>query len=285
MIRPIGLALLAAAANSAWAQYVVSARAGTVNFTNGQVSIDAKPVERKSNKITTLKDGQLLHTDNGRAEVLLGPGIFVRLGPHAALRMVDSRLTDTQVRLEEGTALVEVIDIPNGSNLHMLVGDSRTAFRGIGLHRFNADSGDLSVYGGHADVSVGAQTFDAARGRVIHLLNTPIETRFDPRDKDPLLQWAAARSFRLYISNPAARERLTHWEPSNGTYYFNRDFGVQFISRVATRSPLALPFPPPNPSGDLGPRPDPTPKPSSSTQQYPTVTYPGPASVGGFPLN
>jgi len=282
MLRSLTPALLFVAAHSAVAQYVVSARAGTINFTTGQVAVDDKPVERKSNKFPTLKDGQLLRTDNGRAEILLGPGVFLRLGPHAALRMVNSRLSDTQVKIEQGAALVEVIEIPAGSNLHVLLDDTRTAFRGIGLHRFDADSGDLSVYGGHADVSAGAQTFDASRGHIVHLRDTPIETRFDARQPDPLLQWSAARSFRLYITNPAARERLTNWEVSNATYYFNRDFGAQFISRIQTRSPLARPIPPP-PFADLNPRQDPAPRPPSPGSPVPVVTYPGPASGGNFP--
>lgn len=294
MFRALGLALLAAAANSAWGQYVVSARAGTVNFTTGQVSIDDKTVERKATKFPTLKDGQLLRTENGRAEILLGPGVFLRLAPHAALRMVNSRLTDTEVKLEQGTALVEVIEIANGSNVHVLVGDTRTAFRGIGLHRFDADTGELSVYGGHADVIAGSQTFDATRGRVIHLPDPPTESRFDPGKKDPMLQWAAARSFRLYISNPAARARLTNWEVTNASarglnlasdqnrsYYYNRDFGVQFISRITTFSMLAPPVMPPV-SGDLNPRQDPAPKPPGNSN-IPTVTFPGPASGGNFP--
>src|SRR5208283_837387 len=138
-------------------------------------------------------------------------------------------------------------------------------------------SGDLSVYGGHADVSAGAQAFDASRGHTIHLRDVPIESRFDPRDKDPLLQWAAARSFRLYITNPAARARLTNWEVSNAMYYFNRDFGVQFISRIQTPSPLARPTPTPS-FTDLIPRQDPAPRPPSAGSPIPPVTYPGPAS-------
>ena len=263
--------MLVAAAHSAWAQYVVSARAGTISFINGTVSIDDKTVERKSNKFPALKDGQLLRTGDGRAEILLGPGVFVRLGAHAAIRMVNSHLTDTQVKLERGTALVEVIEIANGSNVHVLLGDTSTSFRGIGLHRFDADTGDVSVYGGHADVTSGAQTFDATRGREIHLLPPPTESRFEPRAKDPLLQWAAARSFHLYITNPAARRRLTNWEPSNGRYYYNRDYGVQFISRIQTFPSLAPPvFAPPVSDGS-----------GRGNSNGPTVSYPGPASGGG----
>jgi len=298
MLRSLGLALLIAGANSAWAQYVVSARAGTINLTTGQVFVDDRPVERKATKFTTLIDGQTLRTNNGRAEILLGPGVFLRIGPHATVRMLNSRLEDTRVEIEHGVALVEVIEIANGSSLHVLLGSSTTTFRGIGLHRFDAGSGDLYVFGGHAEVSAGAQTFDATRGRAVHLLDVPAESRFDPRVKDALLQWASSRSFRLFVSNPAARARLTHWEvtnvnaagysiPSdqNRSYYFNRDFGVQFISRVPGRSQVT--FLPPPVMVDANPRPDPAPKaPGSAATQsspYPTSGYPAPASVGGFP--
>jgi hypothetical protein len=191
--------------NPEWAQYIVSARAGTINFTTGKVSVYGKTLEHKSAVFPTLEDGQLLRTaGDGRAEILLGPGVFVRLGPHAALRMVNSDLTDTQVKIEQGIALVEVIEIANGNNVHVLIGATRTAFRGIGLHRFDADTGNLSVYGGHADVTAGFQTFDVTRGRVVHLNGPLTESRLTGK-KYPLLQWAAARSFLLYITNPQAR--------------------------------------------------------------------------------
>lgn len=293
MRRSPGLALLFAVANVASAQYVVSARAGTINFITGQVSVDGQPVDRRPTKITTLKDGQLVRTKNGRAEILLGPGVFLRLGPHAAMRMVNSRLEDTQVEIQQGAALVEVIEIANGSNLHVLLGSARTSFRGIGLHRFDADADDLYVYGGHAEVSAGTRTFDSVRGRVVHLGDAPAESRFDPREKDDLLQWAGRRSFNLFISNRAARERLTNWEVTNvsgagyavandqnRSYYFNRDFGLTFISRIPGISAFA--HVPPTPLSDLGPRPNPAPKPPTGPA-IPGPSYPGSAAGGPLP--
>lgn len=294
MLRSLALALLIAAADSAWAQYVVSAQAGSINLTTGQVFVDDRPVERKATKFSTLKDGQLLRTNNGRAEILLGPGVFLRLGPHSAMRMLNSRLEDTQVEVEQGVALLEVIEIANGGNLHVLLGNSRTSFRGIGLHRFDADSGDLYIFGGHAEVSAGAQTFDASRGRVIHLRDAPAESRFDPHKKDALLQWAASRSYRLFISNPMARMRQTNWEAatanglilsdSNRWYYFNRDFGVTFVSRIPGGSPLARPATPA--FADLLPRQDPANQspvsPATQSAPNPRTAFPGPASGGAF---
>lgn len=287
MRRSLGLALLFATANYASAQYVVSARAGTIHFTTGQVFVDEQPLERKFTSFPMLQEGQLIRTKNGRAEILLGPGVFLRLGPHSAVRMMKSRLEDTQVEIRQGTALVEVIEIANGGNLHVLLGDALTAFRGIGLHRFDADAGDLYVYGGHADVAIGTQTFDAFRGRVVHLRDAPTASRFDPRGKNELLEWAARRSFRLFISNPVARQRRTNWEvthlspvPSdqNRSFYFNPDFGVTYVSRIFDGYARDLTAPP---LSDKPPRQDPP----SRLPAGPSVagpSYPGLASGGPF---
>lgn len=285
----LGLGLLCAAATSVSAQYVVSARAGTIHFTTGQVFVDDRPVDRKSTAFPTLKDGQLLRTKNGRAEILLGPGVFLRLGPHAAIRMVNGRLEDTQVEIQQGAALVEVIDIANGGSLHVNLGNARTAFRGIGLHRFDADSGDLYVYGGHAEVSVATHLFDLSRGRVVHLRDSPVESRFNPRAKDDLFAWAARRSFHLFISNSAAQRHLTNWEVSNldanpsvvsdqdRWFYFNPDYGVTFVSRYPGVSALARTNPA---QTDLSHQnPDSSLRTSPST---PGASNPGPASGGPF---
>jgi len=190
-----------------------------------------------------LQQGQVLRTGNGRAEVLLGPGVFLRLGEHGALRMLDTRLENAQVEVQEGTALVEVVEIPKGSEVHVVVGPSRTGFKGIGLHRFEAGSHELRVYGGHAEVFAADQTVEAGRGKVVHLGDTLSVSRFDPRRKDALHQWAARRSFLLYSSDLQARSRRTNWEitlvtpPGNKlgipsdqdrTFASNRDFGVMF---------------------------------------------------------
>ena len=229
-------AIAVSVVNPIWAQYVIGARAGTINSTTGKVSIDGQTLELEpeSDVFPTLKDGQLLRTAaDGRAEILLGPWVFLRLGPHAAVRMLNSNLTDTQVKIEQGVALIEVIEVPNGNNVHVLIGTTSTTFRGLGLHRFDADKGDLSVYGGHADVTASARTFNVNRGRLLHLNGPFTESRFKTGKKYPLLLWSASRSFDLYITNPEARVRLTNWE-AKGTYYYNRDYGILWISSVYT---------------------------------------------------
>ncbi len=248
-LRKIGkLVLFLLGTHAAWAQYVISTRAGTIHYIRGQVSVDGQPLKLTPLKFPLLKEGQVLRTGTGRAEVLLGPGVFLRLGEHGALRMLDTRLENAEVEVQQGTSLVEVVEMPNGSDVHVVSGPTRTGFKGIGLHRFEADSHELRVFGGHAEVIAGDKKVEAGRGRVVHLGDSLSVSRFDPGKKDALHQWAARRSFLLFRSNSS---RPTNWEvsvvtPANNklrlptdqdrAFISNRDFGVMFYSQAKTRA-------------------------------------------------
>jgi hypothetical protein len=116
MMKPIAIALLAGAllaltATPGLAQYVVSAKSGTVNFTEGQVQLDGRTLESSVTHYPDIKEGSVLSTEDGRAEVLLTPGVTLRLGDHASLKMITNRLIDTRVELLGGKAVVEADQI------------------------------------------------------------------------------------------------------------------------------------------------------------------------------
>jgi hypothetical protein len=234
--------------HAAWAQHVVSTRAGTINYIRGQVSVDGQSLKLTPLKFLSLKEGQVLRTSAGRAEVLLGPGVVLRLGEHGTLRMLDTRLESAEVELQQGTSLVEVVEMPNASDVHVVLGPTRTGFKGMGLHRFEADSHELEVFGGHAEVFTGNQKVEAGRGRLVHLEDTLSVSKFDPGRKDALHQWAARRSFLLFRSN---NSRQANWEVSvvtpvnnkmgittdqDRTFVSNRYFGVMFYSKGMKRA-------------------------------------------------
>src|SRR6516162_3596163 len=73
-----------------------SARPGTVNYVEGQVSLDNQTLDQKSVGSTAGDAGQSLTTEAGKAEVLLTPGVFLRLGRESSVRMVSSSLIDTK---------------------------------------------------------------------------------------------------------------------------------------------------------------------------------------------
>src|SRR5215475_5744633 len=57
---------------------------GTLNYVEGQASIGNEALNTKSVGAAELEPGQTLATENGRAEVLLTPGIFLRLGDNSS---------------------------------------------------------------------------------------------------------------------------------------------------------------------------------------------------------
>src|ERR1700693_2880587 len=57
-----------------------SALPGTVNYIQGQVTINGKAVAATQVGSTTVMTGQTLSVGTGKAEILLTPGTFLRVG-------------------------------------------------------------------------------------------------------------------------------------------------------------------------------------------------------------
>ena len=60
---------------------------GTLNYLEGQASIGNEALNAKSVGSTELQAGQTLTTENGKAEILLTPGVFFRLGNGSSAEM------------------------------------------------------------------------------------------------------------------------------------------------------------------------------------------------------
>src|SRR5579871_2677797 len=61
---------------------------GTVNYIEGQATMNGAPLNRDAAGSMQLQPGQGIMTQNGRVEVLLTPGVFVRVGSNSSLQMV-----------------------------------------------------------------------------------------------------------------------------------------------------------------------------------------------------
>ena len=84
---------------------------GSLNYVEGQVSMGTKALDSKSIGSAELQVGQSLTTKNGKAEVLLTPGVFLRVGNNSSVRMISPSLTDTEVAVDRGHAMIEVAEI------------------------------------------------------------------------------------------------------------------------------------------------------------------------------
>src|SRR5712671_1963934 len=106
MSRLAAVVILAAA--SLDAQRIVSARAGMVSYIQGDVFLDREPEQLGSSKLLQLRDGQGVRTEQGRAELLVGPDAVLWVDQHSQARFEKTDLDDVGIRLEAGSVLIEV---------------------------------------------------------------------------------------------------------------------------------------------------------------------------------
>ena len=99
--------LLVAAISAMPQAYTVSAKPGAVNYIEGHAFLNGQPLSDKGLRSTFLNANDTLSTDLGKAEILLTPGVFLRIGDNSEIRMVSPSLTDTQVELKKGKAMIE----------------------------------------------------------------------------------------------------------------------------------------------------------------------------------
>ncbi len=103
-----GLAAVIALALPAGAQSVISTHSGVIHFFEGAVYLGDQPLEAHLGRYPSVPLGGQLSTAAGRAEVLLTPGTFLRLGDQSSIRMLKNDLADTQVELQAGSAIVDL---------------------------------------------------------------------------------------------------------------------------------------------------------------------------------
>ncbi len=230
------------------AQKVVSARAGLITYLQGPALLDGKRVVLKAARFPQMRDGQNLSTGRGRAELLLSPGVVLRLAESSQVRMDDTQLSNTRVTLQQGEALIEVVQLAEGNRILVDLEETSTELVRAGLYRIGISTNGtvqntLRVYGGEALVRSGIKIADAKRGMAVNLNADLALSPFDRKQTDLLHAWAARRSFELFLSDPDAREKQTHWQSAGSGYLENKNFGV--VYRAFLRRGLPPPTRPP----------------------------------------
>jgi hypothetical protein len=154
----------------AWSQSVISVYSGVIHLAEGSVYLDNRPVEQKPGRFEEIKPGSELRLEDGRAEVLLTPGVFLRLGEGSAIRMVSNVLADTRVDLLQGPAIVDAAEPTPQTSVTVIVGDVQIRVRKAGRYRFNSSPSELRVSDGDADVTVaGGKPFTVNSGHLLDL--------------------------------------------------------------------------------------------------------------------
>jgi hypothetical protein len=210
-------AAIATTAVVSYAQSVTSARSGTLHYFEGDVSIDGTPVQAKVGKFPEVKDQSVLSTALGRAEVLLTPGVFLRLGENSSIRMIDTRLVSTRVDILSGSVILESDDPQmnlKDSPVVLLYKDYEIRMQKHGLAELNSDPGQLKLFKGEALVEVAANAGNSNRavvreGRQVSFSAALLTERFDEKSGDDLYIWARDRSQSLSAANMSSAHSLS----------------------------------------------------------------------------
>jgi FecR protein len=206
-LKAILLSLATMCAPVALAQTANPAVPGTVNYVEGSASIEGRMLNQRSVGSAQLEPGQVLETANGRAEVLLTPGVFLRVGENSAVRMVSPDLLNTRVEVDRGRADIEVDEIHPRNNIEVTEAGANTRLLKNGFYAFDADKHTVRVFKGEAEL---IETGDVQKqlklkgDRQVALAGSEAvkSVSFD-RDQaeDSLYSWSSLRSQYLAEAN------------------------------------------------------------------------------------
>jgi hypothetical protein len=230
---------LATLSATAFGQNANPAGPGTLNYIEGQASIEGRALSSQSVGNTTLQAGQVLATANGKAEILLTPGIFLRLGEDSTVQMVSPGLTHTEVRLEQGRANVEVDQIYSQNTILIDLKNGQTQLLKSGLYAFDAGNSTVRVFDGKASVYPGAnlqanvKPIDVKGGHQLVLNGEPFKPQGFNKDQakaDPLYKWSSLRSDYLGQANLNLAEEYSGYSGFYpGWYWAGGPYGYTWL--------------------------------------------------------
>lgn len=217
-------------------KFVISARAGGVNAVTGRASMHARGISEWQ-QLTIKEDletGDVVRTGiDGRVEMLLNPGSYMRIGENSEFELADNSLENLEVRLIRGTAIVEVT---GADDEELLIGittpHTRMSIVRRGLYRVNVVPGDtteLIVRKGRV-VLEGSHTKVKGGNKVVFSSNSFSVAKLEKADKqnsDTIEGWSKDRAQTLAKANGKLSDRDLngYLSRANDDFFFTRARG------------------------------------------------------------
>ena len=190
---------------SAYAQPVVSARAGLIQFADGVVFLDSDVLRTSPGRFQQMKEGSELRTLTGHAELILTPGVFLRMGDESAIRMMANDLADTRVRFVTGSVIVDATSLAPKTSVTIIKGDYQIQLLDEGRYRFNSQPAELRVESGKAVVLFEGKSLEVTAKHISPLSGQLTAKLDDGGIKDALEHWDQTRSDSVAQSNQQAQ--------------------------------------------------------------------------------
>jgi hypothetical protein len=183
------------AAGFCLAQSAISARSGLIQLTVGSVYLQDKPVHKTVTNMLQVKQSEVLRTGpDGYAEVLLTPGVFLRLGNSTSFRMDSDALAHTHLTMLAGSAMLECDELLPDNNVSFDVGNKPVELRKKGLYRLEASPAAVATIQGELFVAGNVGT-TVKKGRLLQFDSAvPEPVKFHNDKNDELYTFSKARS-------------------------------------------------------------------------------------------
>ncbi|HUO16856.1 MAG TPA: hypothetical protein VMX38_17870 [Verrucomicrobiae bacterium] len=198
-----------------------SAVPGTLNYVEGQASIGNAELNSKSVGSAQLQAGQTIATQKGKAEILLTPGVFLRVGNDSVVQMISPSLTDTELALYKGHAMIEAAEMHHENDILIKENGATIHLEKTGLYDFNARQDEFRVFDGKASVQDDDKNITVKKNHELQLQGGPLKTeKFDKNDYEQgdLYRWSSLRSAYLAEANVDAASMYAenYWGPWGG---------------------------------------------------------------------
>ena len=229
-------------------RFVISAKAGGINAISGQATVTGKGESDWQQLMITddLNAGDRVRTGyDGRIEILLNPGSFLRVGSNSEVELSNNSLDNVEVQLIKGTAIVEATG-PEKLDLNISISTPHTKLAIVrqGLYRLSVVPGDtteLIVRKGRVILSDDSHTKVKDGNKVVFSqTNTSVAkmTKEDKKREDDIDKWSAERAGTVARAN----RRITRdmmamaFNRSYDPFYdlrYSRGFGLWFYNPIA----------------------------------------------------
>lgn len=228
--------------------YVISAKAGAVNFVSGNISVVRIDGSRALlQKGEALEAGDKVLTKDGKAEILLNPGSFVRLAENTEFEFVNTSLDDLAVKLNRGSAIFEIITTKE-FQIEVSSKDSRFYMLKSGIYRVDVNAegtAKVEVWKGKAQIEDANDTTLKGGQRVAVGSVQAVVEKFDRGEKDDFELWSKDRAKQLAKINAKLREhemnRALFSSFSNNPWNSYNGFGL-WVRDPFSQSYCFLPF-------------------------------------------
>jgi hypothetical protein len=199
-----------------------------INYSDGAVVVDNQPVVNRYGRYASLKDGSELVTQDGRAELLLTPNVYLRVGQDSAVRLVSGNLSDTQVELLSGSAVLDSGNAVAGDPVTLIVRDARIRVEEPSRLRIDAELPQIKVFKGKVEVQNSNSQISVLADQIFPLDGSSVVQKMSDGSDDLLDIWSQQRNRLIYfnlastqnIADPQDNPSMTDADPtySAGAY-------------------------------------------------------------------